>query len=72
MGYAYTYDEAGNRVTQTDADGNITDFEYDANRRMTKRTLPLGMSESFVYDTAGNVSSKTDFDGIPLLSSTTQ
>ena len=42
----YTYDEVGNRISQTDANNKTTSFEYDAAGGMTKRTLPLGMSET--------------------------
>jgi YD repeat-containing protein len=59
----YTYDEVGNRLTQTDANSHTTSFAYDKLGRRTKRTLPLGMSEALAYDAAGNLQSKTDFNG---------
>ena len=59
----YTYDETGNRLTQTDALGRVTSYEYDKLGWRVKRTLPLGMSESYAYDPAGNLTRRTDFRG---------
>ena len=59
----YTYDEVGNRLTQTDANLHTTTSGYDWLGRRIKRTLPLGMSETSTYDLAGNLQSKTDFNG---------
>jgi len=36
----YGYDEAGNRTSVTDPDGNVIVFAYDAQNRMTSQTLP--------------------------------
>lgn len=46
---SYTYDEVGNRLTQTDANGHTTTWTYDYFGRVTSRTLPETMSERFVY-----------------------
>ncbi|MFL0800735.1 MAG: tandem-95 repeat protein [Agarilytica sp.] len=46
---SYTYDEKGNRLTQTDAEGRTTTWTYDLHGRVLTRQLPEGMSESFVY-----------------------
>jgi len=59
----YGYDEVGNRISQTDANGHATTYQYDQLGRRTGRTLPAGQSESYVYDSAGNLESKTDFNG---------
>ncbi|MCL6584332.1 MAG: putative Ig domain-containing protein [bacterium] len=59
----YSYDELGNMITQTDANGHTTRWEYDQLGRVTKRILPLGMSEVMRYDAVGNLISKTDFNG---------
>jgi RHS repeat-associated protein len=57
-------DEVGNRISQTDANGHITTWTYDSLGRKLSRTLPLGMTETFVYDNqTGNLLSKTDFNG---------
>ncbi len=58
----YVYDEAGNLMQQTDAEGRVTKFEYDAVGRRTKRTLPNGQVETFVYDDLGQMTSHLDFN----------
>jgi len=60
----YGYDEAGNKVSQTDALGRVTRWEYDSMGRQLKRILPLGQSESMAYDAAGQLRSRTDFKGV--------
>ncbi len=56
-------DEAGNKTTQTDAEGNTTRWAYDNASRVIKRTLPNGEAESFEYDAVGNRTAHTDFAG---------
>ncbi|MFL0809341.1 MAG: tandem-95 repeat protein [Agarilytica sp.] len=46
----YTYDEVGNRLTQTDAEHKTTVWTYDLYGRVLTRTLPEGQQESFVYN----------------------
>ncbi len=60
---SHKYDELGNRITQTDANGHITHFAYGQLGRRSSRTLPMGMSESYSYDVSGNLSARTDFNG---------
>jgi len=60
---SYTYDEAGNKLTQTDANNHTTTWTYDALGRVATRTLPEGQQESFSYDDNGNQQSHTDFNG---------
>ena len=43
---SYTYDEAGNKLTQSDAEGRTTSWAYDALGRVSSRTLPLGQTET--------------------------
>ncbi|MEK8020925.1 MAG: RHS repeat-associated core domain-containing protein, partial [Candidatus Parabeggiatoa sp.] len=60
----FAYDEVGNRISQTDANQNTTTWTYDKLGRVLSRTLPLGMTETFVYDKkTGNLLSHTDFNG---------
>ena len=59
---SFAYDEVGNRISQIDANQHATTWTYDKLGRVLSRTLPLGMTETFVYD-SGNLKSHTDFDG---------
>jgi Rhs family protein len=59
---SYEYDEAGNLITQADANGHITKFEYDKVGRKTARELPGLQKETFTYDAAGNRLTCTDFN----------
>ncbi len=59
----HSYDEVGNRLTQTDANTHTTSYQYDQRGRRTQRTLPLGQTETYSYDANGNMISKTDFNG---------
>lgn len=59
----YTYDEAGNRMTDSDALGHTTTLTYDELNRITTRQRPSGVTESFVYDAVGNQTRHTDFNG---------
>ncbi len=60
---SYTYDEVGNKLTQTDAEGRTTTWTYDYYGRVLTRTLPELMVESFVYDDAARTVAHTDFNG---------
>ena len=60
---SYTYDEVGNKLTQTDAEGRVTSWTYDYYGRVLTRTLPELMVESFVYDDAARTVAHTDFNG---------
>ena len=61
--WEFTYDSAGNLLTQTDALGRTTSFQYDLMNRLVLKTLPGGQTEQFDYDAAGNLLSHTDLDG---------
>jgi len=58
-----TEDDLGNRLSQTDANGHATWFEYDALGRQTARILPDGSREEMAYDASGNLDTRTDFLG---------
>ncbi|MCP4111829.1 MAG: hypothetical protein GY749_40935, partial [Desulfobacteraceae bacterium] len=62
METAYEYDEAGNRISQTDPNTHVTRWVYDHMGRVTKHTLPESMSESFTYYPNGEVKTGTDFN----------
>jgi RHS repeat-associated protein len=53
----------GNRLTQKDANGHTTSFEYDKLGRQSARILPDGKRETMEYDLAGNLIRKVDFAG---------
>jgi len=59
----YGYDEVGNRIAQTDANGHTTTYSYDQFGRRLGRTLPMAQSETYTYDAAGNLKAHTDFNG---------
>ena len=59
----FSYDGAGNLLSQTDALGNTTSFTYDPTfNKVTSIKDPLGNLTTFTYDTHGNLLSLTDAD----------
>ncbi len=66
----YSYDQAGNLTSLTDAKGKTTTFVYDALVRASQRTLPQGMSASttYAYDAGGNRLSSTMEPGLATYS----
>ena len=59
----YAYDEVGNKIRQTDAEGRETRWEYDSMGRETARVLPGGEREEKRYNAAGELVEHTDFRG---------
>lgn len=53
---SYTYNELGQLVTQTDANGNTLSFTYDAFGNVTK-VEGLSVSENYTYDEFGRLKS---------------
>jgi len=60
---AYTYDPRGNKLTETDAEGHATKYEYDLKGRRTKAILPQGMTTEFGYDDSDRLISVKDAEG---------
>jgi RHS repeat-associated protein len=60
---AYAYDASGNLGSVTDANEHVTSYEYDLLNRRIKRTLPLGMYETFAYNQYNDQTSHKDFRG---------
>ncbi len=56
---AYTYDNVGNKLTQTDTEG-VAEYTYDDVYRVTLVEYPDGTTESYTYDQNGNRISKTN------------
>ncbi len=59
----YSYDEVGNKLSQTDAEGRTTSWTYDYYGRVLSRTLPELMAETFSYDDVARTTTHTDFNG---------
>jgi RHS repeat-associated protein len=49
------YDRAGNKVLETDANGNPLRFEYDALHRLVRKVDAAGNQVDYAYDSAGNL-----------------
>jgi RHS repeat-associated protein len=63
----YTYDDAGNTDTRTDANGHVTKWTYDDAGQATSRTIAYGTADaattSYGYDPDGNVQTEADANG---------
>ena len=67
---AYTYDRVGNRRTETDVNGLVTEREYDGLYRVSRKVLPVvnpaagvPYDEEYRYDNVGNLTRSTDANG---------
>lgn len=62
-----SYDANNNILTDTDAAGNITHYEYNVDNTLKQITNPLGQIQSYVYYNSGVakglMKSQTDFNG---------
>ncbi|MCU7905836.1 MAG: RHS domain-containing protein, partial [Candidatus Thiodiazotropha sp. (ex Epidulcina cf. delphinae)] len=55
-----TYDEVGNKLSATDAQGRITQYRYDALNRLIEIIDPLEQRTKFSYDNRDNLITVTD------------
>ena len=55
-----SYNQNGQMLTSTDADGNVTAYTYDSSGNLVTITDALGYVTRFTYDTDGRVLSKVD------------
>jgi len=56
----YEYDAVGNRIRITDANWQVTEFQYDELNRVISKKDPLLRTWQYSYDLAGNVTARTD------------
>jgi RHS repeat-associated protein len=59
----YTYDNAGNVLTETDPLGGVTTYAYDDSGRLATRTDARGKQTSYEYNAAGEVTKIMAPDG---------
>jgi RHS repeat-associated protein len=55
----YTYDQVGNKISETDGNGNMTDYSYDNNNNLLTVTDSTGTT-TYVYDQLDRKISMTD------------
>ena len=58
-GASYTYDDKGNVISVTDADGKSRKFEYDANDDLISMTDVRGKNFKYTYDSKHNITKAT-------------
>jgi len=61
---SFVYDNGGNQISVTDANGNSMAYQYDVSNRQTYTIYPDSTFEQTTYDTAGNRASRIDQSGI--------
>jgi YD repeat-containing protein len=61
--YTFAYDDANHRRTVTDAYGNTTTYQFDADYLLTSKVDRLNNGESFTYDGNRQLLSRTDQEG---------
>lgn len=59
----FGFDSVGNKISQIDAEGRLTRWEYDTGNRLAAYILPAGQKAVYTYDARGNRTSHTSFDG---------
>ncbi|HCC07038.1 MAG TPA: hypothetical protein DEP72_02565, partial [Clostridiales bacterium] len=64
----YTYDlNTGNKVSDTDGNGNKATYTYDNLDRILKETMPDGNYSTYVYNDPSNILTTTDPNGTSLV-----
>ncbi|BFG79443.1 hypothetical protein PTKU46_74760 [Paraburkholderia terrae] len=58
-GVSYAYDAGGNRMSMTDANGNVTRYYYDVAGRLAYVINPMGETTEFLYDAFGDMTQTT-------------
>lgn len=58
----YDYDEKGKKVSETDYDGFVTTWEYDAMGRVIGKTIPGDFSSVNSYNAEGMIENSTDYN----------
>ena len=58
----FSYDDAGNLISKTDKEDNITTYQYDALNRLTNVTSETNPT-NYVYDSRDNLLELTDANG---------
>ena len=59
----YTYDAAGDLLSVTDPDDNVTSYTYTAAHQVATETSPTGGVYTYTYDLVGNLIQSVDPDG---------
>lgn len=67
---AFAYNERGQIIRQTYADGSHEEYSYDANGNLVTKTSPRGIVTTYSYDNAGRRTTVSFSDGTPSISCT--
>lgn len=58
--FVNAFDSVGNRISTTDANGNVTSYEFDLLDRLTKQTDAENQITTYQYDGVGNLTKLTN------------
>jgi len=59
-GKSWSYDQAGNQLTRTDASGDTTEYTFDSLNQLTNIEYPDGKTAGFTHDQSGNLLTATN------------